>query len=526
MSLRTPSATSSSSLVRIEEDVPLKSVEASPFDSPADESDMSNASSLPGSLALRRTPTADTATEMLKVEPAAQNESLQRIVSAGELYVPSDFSPSRLPRQIRRSPSLGKRAFAREVAAASENVSHLTRAKRAASQLPPYRRHVAAVSTSNGNSMSSAVFNLGPVPCERAAEQVPLLPTTLNKPPAQLQRPGLDPIKLYDAFPRSDSVPPRSPVSMINLDSPPLPPPPSLTTAALAATRVWPQDRLTLQLQWPTKIRGVNQARTSGRSSKAATLPRSSEDSDIGRHGGSLVYYRRYDPSTEQDGNRFVRKSGERSQSQDPYKFPTPNLQAFADQRRKLQDEVPFSTMCAQPAWMSDSRRYEAPIRVMIRKSIDSAVWEAYPRAPVGKKRRKGEDWVLRHVETGFKTRVCQEDINNEEFSVTGREGYTWLFRSSSTESVLAVAEKTRPIRCATFDCSKHQLAIDLRAIRTSFRLPPQIDIAFLICFFEAVQAIQDELSSGGKGRRDECGRLINKGGGLKQLLERMMNLA
>ncbi|KAK0530230.1 hypothetical protein OC842_003990 [Tilletia horrida] len=148
------------------------------------------------------------------------------------------------------------------------------------------------------------------------------------------------------------------------------------------------------------------------------------------------------------------------------------------------------------------------------------------------KKRKRGGDWHIRQVGTGFKARVQNEDINDTEWSIVDADENTWHVHGSG--AVLTMGIELRGsggqiARCATFDPGQRSLLIELRPQGTPFRrsgASPSIDIPFVLCCFEAVQAIRDEQASqGGRGRRDEIGRLVRKTKSLKQLVERFLGI-
>ncbi|KAE8216602.1 hypothetical protein CF327_g268 [Tilletia walkeri] len=318
------------------------------------------------------------------------------------------------------------------------------------------------------------------------------------------------------------TTPPR-----VNFKLPPSHPGP----CTLGEFRVWPQDELALRLEWPTDLMGYNQPQNqepegSHRKSKkkrskssfqsgGASDDRASAWSASDTSCISLVHYRLFN-------NGDASSQG----SADDKKEARPAVQD------KESEPILCCSSCQAPSWSTESHRYEAPIQVMYGDTLETPVWEACTPDMVGdgveKRRKRGEEWYLHHLRSGYRTRLKSEDINDDSWSMTDREGHNWMMRASSTEHVLAVIERGRPTRCATFDAVDRSLHIELKPNRTSFRdaKASPMDVAFVLCCFEAVQAIRDEQASrGGRGRRDEIGRLLPKTHALKHLIQRFMGI-
>ncbi|CAD6887946.1 unnamed protein product [Tilletia controversa] len=312
----------------------------------------------------------------------------------------------------------------------------------------------------------------------------------------------------------------------------------------LGASRVWPQDDLAMKLVWPQDIPGYNRPqnqdsegsqRQNKKKKSKSSLRKGSRDqlasfcSDSDGRSASLLHYRNFNDGDASSEANAEEGKGTRSTSK--------GRKGATGKPVKL-EPVLFCSSCQAPAWSTGSLRYEAPVQVMYGDTLETPVWEAFTPDMIGQvrdtrrkkvERKKGEEWYLRHLRSGFTTRLKSEDINNNEWSITDREGRNWLMRTSSAEKVLSVVEKGRATRCGTYDPIDQILYVELRPARTSFRDPnaSPMDVAFVLCCFEAIQAIRDEQASGGgKGRRDECGRLIPKSdAAFKNLIQRLMGL-
>jgi hypothetical protein len=93
---------------------------------------------------------------------------------------------------------------------------------------------------------------------------------------------------------------------------------------------------------------------------------------------------------------------------------------------------------CARPCWATESKRYEAPIRIGMGKTGVSAlacstafgarsslrhtqsyVWDVVPTAPSNKRSRESL-WTIVEVATGRKTRMMNDDMTTSNWRFVG----------------------------------------------------------------------------------------------------------
>lgn len=265
-----------------------------------------------------------------------------------------------------------------------------------------------------------------------------------------------------------------------------------------------------------TDVEGYNERRMEGDSSKGEN-----------RTSGSLVYYRKY---LEMDSHDDTVHTGVRlSRPANPDKQSVPG-------------KVLFRVVCEAPCWATSSRRYEAPIQIGVGRA-GPILYEAQP-SPRSAKRLS--QWTLRRMNSSMQTSGRLEDLEETVVSflspyrdipfqvytaqdtkikmgalmlaewrkeaATSRDSFFIPLFLSSPMSSLSTEYKDQEHEVAKFDAADGfgALHVDTRPFGTPFQSGQRdaIDIAYLIAIFETAHAMRDELASGGRGRRDEHGRL------------------
>jgi len=201
------------------------------------------------------------------------------------------------------------------------------------------------------------------------------------------------------------------------------------------------------------------------------------------------------------------------------------------DQEPSRKATILYRSLCQSPPWLSGLKRYEHPIHIVDPEAPGQVLWEATTTTfgssqasafSPGRERQRGEGWVLHHLQSGERSAVgpLNLDLNMWTASVDGR---TYLVRCDGSDLHLGTLQQGRVKPFAFFNGSQQTVHITLRLKDSSRQesVAQAVDLAFVICFFEAVQAIRVELSvSGGRNRCDDSRRLMSKSRGLKQLFE------
>ena len=239
---------------------------------------------------------------------------------------------------------------------------------------------------------------------------------------------------------------------------------------------------IAMKMEWPLDVEGYNEER------KPAMLAGSSQTSLFG--GPSLVYYRHYLESAEADSQ-----------------LTTVKLE-------KNEDAVPGRVLlraeCESPCWSTSSRRYESPIRIGLGRS-GPIIWEVLPASP--KSKRQTSLWTLADKRNHVQMRVRGEDLECLRYCIANQEQEEFCMYAQTEAKIKLVTKDLQRLDIAQFDPWDDwgALHIDCRPIGSIYRKRDHegIDVGFIVAMFEVLNAIRDENTGGGKGRRDSRGRLL-----------------
>jgi hypothetical protein len=241
-------------------------------------------------------------------------------------------------------------------------------------------------------------------------------------------------------------------------------------------------SNLAMKMEWPLDVEGYNEERKPGK------IANSSQSSLFG--GPSLVYYRHYLESTEIE------------------------TQLTTVKLEKNQDALPGKVLlraeCEAPCWSTSSRRYESSIRIGLGRS-GPIVWEIVPVPP--KNKRQISFWTINDKRNHIQMRIRGEDLECLRYSLANADQEEYCMYAQTEAKIKLITKDLQRLDIAQFDPWDDwgALHIDCRPFGSAYRKRDRegIDVAFIVAMFEALNAIRDENTSGGKGRRDSRGRLV-----------------
>ncbi|PWN37000.1 uncharacterized protein FA14DRAFT_176301 [Meira miltonrushii] len=254
---------------------------------------------------------------------------------------------------------------------------------------------------------------------------------------------------------------------------------------------------IAMKMEWPLDVEGYNEER------KLATIGNSSQTSLFG--GPSLVYYRSYLETRENDSQLTTVKL-EKNEDATP-------------------GRVLLRAECEAPCWSTSSRRYESPIRIGLGRS-GPIIWEVIPITP--KSKRQTSFWTIADKRNRVQMRIRGEDVECLRYSLANADQEEYCMYAQTESKIKLVTKESQRLDIAQFDPWDDwgALHIDSRPLGSVYRKRERegIDVAFIVAMFEALNAIQDENTGGGKGRRDSRGRLvIPKKTGIVKVFSRML---
>lgn len=239
---------------------------------------------------------------------------------------------------------------------------------------------------------------------------------------------------------------------------------------------------IAMKMEWPLDVEGYNEEK------KLATIGNSSQASLFG--GPSLVYYRSYLETRENDSQ-----------------LTTVKLEKNED---AMPGRVLLRAECEAPCWSTSSRRYESSIRIGLGRS-GPIIWEVIPVAP--KNKRQTSFWTIADKRNHVQMRIRGEDLECLRYSLANPEQEEFCMYAQTESKIKLVTKDLQRLDIAQFDPWDDwgALHIDCRPLGSVYRKRDRegIDVAFIVAMFEGLNAIRDENTGGGKGRRDGRGRLV-----------------